>query len=59
MRALQTFHGALRFSQGAESQRPAVIICLQLAELYKYLGLSHAAKYYGFASCYAMEMARA
>ncbi len=53
MRSLQTFHEALRLSQSAESQRPAVVICLQLAELYKYLGLSHAAKYYGFASCYA------
>ena len=53
MRALQTFHEALLLSQSAESQRPAVIICLQLAELYKYLGLTHAAKYYGFASSYA------
>lgn len=53
MRALQTFHEALQLRQNAESQRPAVIICLQLAELYKYLGLTHAAKYYGFASSYA------
>jgi hypothetical protein len=53
MKSLQIFHRALGLSHSAESQSSAIIICLQLAELYKFLGLSHAGKYYGLAAAYA------
>jgi hypothetical protein len=52
-RALDVFHQALGFAQSAQSQSNAVTICLQLAELYHFLGLHHAAKYYALASAFA------
>jgi hypothetical protein len=52
-RALDVFHQALGFAQSAQSQSTAVTICLQLAELYHFLGLHHAAKYYALASAFA------
>lgn len=52
-RALDVFHQALDFAQSAQSQSTAVTICLQIAELYHFLGLHHAAKYYALASAFA------
>jgi hypothetical protein len=52
-RALDVFHQAFGFAQSARSQSTAVTIGLQLAELYHFLGLHHAAKYYALASAFA------
>ena len=52
-RALDVFHQAFGLAQNAKSQSTAVTIGLQLAELYHFLGLHHAAKYYAQASAFA------
>ena len=52
-RALNIFHEALDRAQEARSQRTAVIISLQLAELYLHLRLYHAAKYYALSAAFA------
>lgn len=52
-RALDVFHEALDRAQDARSQRSAVVILLQLAELYHFLRLYHAAKYYALSAAYA------
>jgi tetratricopeptide (TPR) repeat protein len=52
-RALNIFHEALDGAQEARSQRTAVIISLQLAELYLHLRLYHAAKYYALSAAFA------
>jgi hypothetical protein len=52
-RALNVFHEALESAQEARSQRTAVTILLQLAELYQFLRLYHAAKYYALSAAFA------
>jgi hypothetical protein len=52
-RALNIFHEALDKAQDARSQRTAIIISLQLAELYLHLRLYHASKYYALCAAFA------
>ena len=52
-RALNIFHEALDKAQDARSQRTAIIISLQLAELYLHLRLYHAAKYHALSAAFA------